>query len=216
MKSKTGMSNLNIVRSYLDGTRPFTVVGYTGKQYAKRNVGEQWTDSKGIEWEQKESGPVRVNRVSDIIREARGKEICKCGQEIRWGSRVDNILFRKTGLCANCLIDYETKLRIVGIYNDYEACKLISNEIGFLKDVKDQIEEAIKFFSSDSGDVTAICNSEGFLERWKNTNNDKILVDATRDLKVCKQRIAALSKEKKKFKHKFLEGAKKYKLKSYV
>ena len=31
-------------------------------------------------------------------------------------------------MCLKCVIDYETKLRIVGIYQDYEAYKLISNE----------------------------------------------------------------------------------------
>ncbi len=214
--NKYGKSNIDILKDYVAGVRPFVQVGYTGKQYAKRAVGDRWTDVKGVEWEQKESGPVRVNRVADIVREARGKQVCKCGQEIRWGTRADNILYQKTGMCANCLIDYETKLRIVGIYDDYEAYKLISNEIGFLKDAKDKIAETVKFFSSDPGDVTAICNSEGFLERWKNTNSEKILADAKRDLKMCRQRIAALSKEKQKFKKKFLEGAKKYKLETYV
>ena len=204
------------MRDYLDGTRPFITVGYTGKKYIKRKVGDQWEDSKGITWEQKESGPTRVNRVSEIVRKARGNEKCNCGQEIRFGSRIDNILYRKTRLCSNCLIDYETKLRIVGIYDDYERYKLISNEMGFLKDAKDEIRETIKFFSEESGDVTAICNSDGFIERWKNTNKDKILEDAKRDLKLVRQRITALTKIKTQHKNKFQAGAKKFNLETYA
>lgn len=216
MKQGTGKSNIDILKDYVAGVRPFTQVGYTGKQYIKRKIGERWTDAKGNEWEQKESGPHQVNRVANIVREAIGIEKCKCGQEIRWGSRVDKIFYRRTGMCSNCLIDYETNLRIAGIYDDYEAYKIISNEIGFLKDIKAQIEETVKFFSSESGDVNAVCNSAGFIERWKNTNKEQILKDAKRDLKMARKRITALSKRKMEFKKKFIDGAKKWKIETYV
>jgi hypothetical protein len=210
-------SNIEILRNYVDGVRPVSVFGYTGKKYIKHEVGSTWVDPKGIEWEQKECGPVRVNRVANVIREAVGIEKCdKCQAEMRWGSRTDNILYRKTGLCTNCLIDYETKLRIVGIYDDYEICKMVSNEMGFLKDAKDKIQDTIKFFSSDSGDITMVCNSDGFMERWKNTNKDKILEDAKKDLKLVYKKIKVLSKIKSKHNKKFKEGAKKYNLESYV
>ena len=216
MEKYRGKTNLQIVRSYLEGTRPFITVGYTGKQYIKRKVGEQWTDGKNITWEQKEGGPTRINRVAEIVKKAIGNEKCSCGQEIRFGNKLDNLFYRKTGMCSNCLIDYETKLRIVGVYPDYEAMKLISNEIGFLKDIKEKISDTIKFFSEGTGDSEMICNSEGFIERWKNTNKDKILEDARKDLKLVSKRISSLSKIKTKFKKVFINNAKKYNLETYV
>jgi hypothetical protein len=215
MKHKNGKSNIDILKDYVAGVRPFVQVGYTGKKYVKRKVGERWTD-KGIEWEQKETGPQRVNRVADVVREARGNEQCKCGQEIRWGSKADQIFYRRTGMCSECVINYETNLRIAGLWNEYEKYKLISNEIGFLKDAEANIAETVKFFSENSGDITAICNSEGFTERWKNTNRDQILEDAKRDLERARNRIAILEPLKEGWKNKFIEGAKQWNLETYV
>lgn len=210
-------SNIDILKDYVAGIRPISIFGYTGQQYVKRNVGDQWTDVKGVTWEQKEIGPVRVNKMAEAVREARGIDKCKkCQKEIRWGGRVDHILHRKTGICADCLIEYETKLRIVGVYTDYEVMKMSSNELGIMKDVKAKISEVLKFFQTEQGDVTMLCNSEGFTERWKNTNRDKIIKDAKRDLKLVRQRIAFLAKIKAESKKKFLEGAKKYNLETYV
>lgn len=215
MKHATGKSNIAIIKDYLAGERPFSQIGYTGKEYAKRSVGERWVDANGQEWEQKEYGPVTINRVAELVKAAQVQK-CKCGQDIKWGSRLDRIFFRKTGLCENCLIDYETKLRIVGIYDDYEKFKLLSNELGFLKDVRTKIEATLKFFKSESGDVKVLCNSEGFTERWKNTNRDQILRDAKRDLKMARKRIAEIAKEKNKFKKKYVDAASQYDLAIYA
>jgi len=215
IKKYKGLSNIEILKKYISGERPFTIVGYTSPTI-KRSVGEQYVDSKGVMWRQETGYKTRVNKQADIIRDAIRKKCSICNADARFGSRIDNILYRKTGLCSNCLIDYETKLRIVGVYDDYELYKLSANEIAFLKDTMDKIEETIKFFSEESGDVIAICNSDGFIERWKNTNKDKILEDAKRDLKLVRQRIIALTKIKTQHKKKFQTGAKKFNLETYV
>ena len=214
-KKYKGKSNIDIVKSYLNGERPFIQLGYTGKNYIKRNIGDKWTDNNGIEWEQKISGPVRVNRVADIVRAAINDK-CKCGQVIKWGTKLDKVFFNRTGLCENCLISYETNLRILGIYDDYEKYKILSYQLGFLKDARDKIKDVVKFFSENSGDVEMVCNSEGFLERWKNTNKDEILSAAKKDLKIANAKILEVKKVIKDAKKKYTEGASKYKLESYV
>lgn len=205
-------SNIEIVKDYLAGERPFIRVGYTGEKYVKRVTGERWTDPKGQEWVQRESGPQKVNRVADIVRAAIGKETCRCGQEVKWGSRADRLFYRKTGLCETCLIDYETKLRILGIYGDYEQYKLASNELGATKDLKEKIKETIKYFESGDTDVKMLCNSEGFTERWKTTNADQILTEAKKDLMEARRRIEALSRIRDECKAKYIESCEKYKL----
>jgi len=215
MKHGINKSNIDILKDYVAGVRPFIQVGYEGKKVIKRKVGERWTDAKGKEWEQRESGPVTVNRVADIVRAAK-KQFCACGQDIQWGSKLDRKFFNRTGLCENCLITYETKLRILGIYDEYERYKMISNELGFLKEAQEKLKDVVKFFSQDSGDVQMICNSEGFIERWKDVNKDQILLDSTRDLKLAKTKIAALIKLKKEAKKNYITSAAKYKLETYV
>jgi predicted transposase YbfD/YdcC len=205
-------SNIEIVKDYLAGVRPVIQVGYTGQEYVKRAVGERWTDKTGQEWEQKASGPQKVNRVANIIREAIGVQKCKCGQEIKWGSRADRLFYRKTGLCEGCLIEYETRLRVLGIYGDYEQYKLASNELGATKDMETKILETIKYFESGDTDVKMLCNSEGFTERWKTTNADQILQDAKKDLEEARRRIDALTRIRDEQKAKYVDGATKYNL----
>ena len=213
-KTYKGKTNLQIVADYLAGERPVNVFGYTGVQYVKRAVGEHWTDKSGQEWEQKASGPQKVNRVANIIREAIGVQKCKCGQNVKWGSRADRLFYRKTGLCEGCLIDYETKLRVLGIYDDYEKYKLASNELGATTDMKAKIRETVKYFESGDTDVKMICNSEGFTERWKTTNAEQILKDARKDLKETRRRIVALTRIRDEQKEKYVNACKKYNLES--
>jgi hypothetical protein len=150
--------------------------------------------------------------VANIIREAIGVQKCRCGQDVKWGSRADRLFFMKTGLCEGCLIDYETKLRILGIYNSYELYKLASNELGAMTDLKSKIEESIKYFESGDTDVTMLCNSEGFVERWKTTNAEQVLADAKKDLKETRRRIVKLTKFRNAQKAKYIKEATKYKL----
>jgi hypothetical protein len=205
-------NNIEIIKDYLAGERPVSVFGYTGKKYAPRAVGEHWTDPKGQEWEQLASGPRKVNRVANIVREAIGVQKCRCGQDIKWGNKRDRLFYNKTGLCEGCLIDYETKLHVLGIYPDYEKYKLASNELGATKDLKEKIKETIKYFTGNDTDVTMLCNSEGFMERWKTTNKDQILSDAKKDLKEARRRIEALTKIRDEFKKKYESAAAKFNL----
>jgi len=205
-------SNIEIVKDYMAGVRPFTRVGYTGQEYVKRAVGETWTDPKGQEWVQMASGPRKVNRVANIVREAIGVQKCRCGQDIKWGSKADRLFYVRTGMCEGCLIDYETKLRVLGIYDDYETYKLSSNELGATKDLRDKIQETITYFESGDTDMTMICNSEGFTERWKTTNAEEIVQNAKADLKEANLRIDALTRIRDEQKAKYIESATKYNL----
>ncbi len=205
MKHCQNKSNLAVIQDYLNGERPFTQVGYVPVE-VRRKIGEEWEDSHGITWRQENGYKTRVNKQADLIRDAR-KQTCKCGKDIRWGSRFDQVFYVKTGLCEDCLIDYETKLRILGIYNDYEKYKMLSNQLGTFLDAEAKIKETIKFFKEDSGDVKMICNSEGFIERWKNTNRDQILQDAKQDLILARKRIAEVRKERRIYKKKYRETA---------
>ena len=213
---KHGKSNIDILKDYVAGVRPYIQVGYKGNVDQYRKEGEHWVDAKGIEWEKKDGRNVRITKTQgDLIREMITQK-CNCGQVIKWGSKLDEKFYNRTGMCSNCLIDYETKLHIVGIYPDYEQYKMISYMLGSLKDVKEKLKEVIKFFTENDGTIEMICNSEGFIERWKNTNKDEILQSAKKDLKIARQRITELTKARDEAKKKYVEGAIKFKLETYV
>lgn len=217
MKHCKNKSNIDIVKSYLNNERPFTQISmYQEEKKIYRNDGDKWKDKDGIKWTKVKGKNVRLTPTkADMIRELI-TDVCKCGQNIRWGSENDRKLFNRTGLCENCLIDYETKLRIVGIYSDYEAYKLISYELGALKAFREQISETIKVVSNNSGDFDMICNSEGFIERWKNVNREAVLEDAKKDLVSADARIEVLTVEKENAKSRYITGAAKFELETYV
>ena len=202
-------SNIDIVKDYLAGVRPVSQFGYNGKPYTKHKIGEIWKDGTG-EWIQKESGPERFNRVAKLIRDTIGEQKCKCGADMKWGTKADRLFFRKTGMCEECIINYETKLRILGIYTDYEQYKLASNELGATKDMVSKIEDAIKYFSSGDTDVTMLCNSEGFTERWKTTNASEIVENAKKDLEEVHRRVEVLEQIRDECKQKYVDSATKY------
>jgi hypothetical protein len=208
-----GKSNIDILKDYVAGVRPFMQVGYT-KAQAVREVGERWTE-KGIEWEQKEWGPCRVNRQADNIREMLVQK-CKCGQDIRYGTKRDVLFFSKTGMCENCLINHETDLRILGIYEIYERYKLLSNEYGFLKDAKQQLEESLAFVKKDDGTIKVLCNSEGFIEKFKGKNVDEFEAQLKKDLKLIAFRTKVIGKARNEAKKEYRALCKKNKIKNYV
>jgi hypothetical protein len=210
-------SNIEIIKDYLAGVRPISIFGYTGEVNKHRKEGERWIDSNGVEWERKGERNVCLTKTQgDLIRELTAQKCPKCRQDIRWGTKLDRKFFFRTGLCENCLVDYETKLHIVGIYHDYEMYKLLSYQLGYLKDMREKLKEIVKYFTENAGDVEMICNSEGFTERWKNTNQEKILRGAKNDLKLAHRRIVEITKAIKEAKKKYIEGTSKYKLETYV
>lgn len=220
MKRATGKSNINIVKDYLSGERPFVQVGYTGNANTYKKEGETWTDTQGIEWKREKGRNVRLTKTQgDIIREAIGTGLnCKkCGLQYKWGSKHDAKFLRRTGLCSDCLIDYETQLRILGIYEMYEQYHLASHELGFLKEAREKIKETLAYFEDTGGDIVKLAENEFDDEiRWKNTNKDKIVADATADLTKVEGLIATGSLVTEGLKKQYYETMDKHKIEKYA
>jgi hypothetical protein len=218
MKHCKNKSNLSVVADYLAGERPFTQLSmHISEQGKYRKNGEKWKDRNGIEWTKENGKTVKLTKSqSDVVREAIGRQVCKCGLEIRWGNKFDQLFFAKTGMCQDCLIDYEHNLHLTGVYPIYEKYKLISNELGFFEDAKQKMKETINFFKNEDSTVEVLCNSEGFMEKFHGTNKEKILADVTEDYKKVNVHVKELSNLKKEVKNEFKQLAKKFKLKIYV
>lgn len=195
MKKASGKSNIDIVKGYLQGERPFTQVGYTGdlNKYIIRKVGEVWTDASGKEWKQTDSGPVSTTRVMDIIRQEMNHKCSKCGCEIRWGTRLDRKMFYKTTKCFDCLVEEETMLRIRGQYKLYETKKLIENELSYLKDVKEKLKDSRNFVKEHK--VLTYVNSNGLVEEWKNEARTELMKSLQKDWVTCLRKIKSAEEE---------------------
>jgi len=200
MKKASAKSNIDIVRGYLQGERPFIQVGYTGDKdkYIIRKVGERWTDASGKEWEQKEYGPVAVTRVSDIIREEMVQKCTCCGREVRWGDKYDRKMYYKTKKCFDCIIEEENTMKIKGQYKLYESKKLIENELSYLRDIKQKLKESKDYLASDASKTMTYVNSTGLVEEWSNEARKELQKHIEKDWVSCLKKITAAEKELKK------------------
>ena len=190
--------NIDIVRDYLNGDRPFVKVGYTGdvNKYIIRKDGETWTDSAGKEWIQKNGSPQTVTRVMDIVRELSNQKCSKCSREIRWGSRQDAKFHAKTGMCMDCLVEEETLMRANGQYKSYERKKMLSNELNHLQDMKKYLAEGKQYLKEHK--VFTFVNSNGLVEEWANEARDEVLANVQKDFVKCLKEIKRVEGELKK------------------
>lgn len=219
MKRCKGKSNLQIVRDYLDGVRPFTQISLNVLEKDKfRNEGETW-EVDGIQYKKENGKTVRITKTQgDIIREAIGNSLAckKCNLQMKWGSSHDEKLIRRTGLCMECLTDYETRLRVLGIYDVYEKYKLASYEMGYLQTLKDKVTETLNYFIETEGNVILPSESEYDPNIvWKNTNRDQIVADAKKDLKHINELLKNGKKLHRQWKTEYRKSVKKYKLDFY-
>ena len=194
------MKNTDIIQNYLDGTRPYVKVGYTGDKdkFIIRKVGETWTDTDGREWIEKESGPQTVTRVMDIVRAEMNEKCTCCKREIRWGTKHDRKMYFKTKKCFDCLIEEETQLRLKGQFKLYETKKLLENELSYLTDIKQKLKESKEYLASEGSKKLTYVNSNGFVEEWDNNVRAELTISVEKDLKTCLKKIKDGEKELKK------------------
>lgn len=200
MKRAQGKSNIDIVKGYLQGERPFLQVGYTGDKdkYIIRQENETWTDSSGKQWIQTKSGPQAVTRVMDIIRDEMNDKCECCNREIRWGTRQDRKMFYRTKKCLDCVAKEETTLRIKGQYKLYEAKKLIENELSYLLEIKQKLRESKDYLESDDSKTLTWANQTGMVEEWSNEARGELKKNVQKDWVTCLKKIKAAEKELKK------------------
>jgi len=189
MKKASGKSNINIVRDYLSGERPFVQVGYSpeSEKYVIRKEGEKWTDSSGKKWIQTGYGKQSDTPLMDMVREATIQCCTTCKRDIRWGNRYDQKMFAKTQKCYDCLMEEETMLRIKGKFKLYEAKKLLENEISYLTDVKDKIKSSKEYLKDNK--VITFVNSNGLVEEWKNEARTELLREMQKDWVTCLKKL---------------------------
>lgn len=207
MKKASGKSNLDIIKDYLEGNRPFVQVGYVPPTEEKHKDGDVWTDKDGIEWIQ--VGSSKISKKVFDTREAT-RQICpRCKRDILWSNNHnDQKFFNKTGKCYDCVIEEEHQMRLDGTFDTYEKIKVINNQRSFLNELKQKIVESIDWMKNKSNKLEYI-NSDGTLESWTDRNMDSLLTEAEIDLKevnkaiiLCNESISMLEKELDEFKSK--------------
>lgn len=189
MKHAQGKSNIDIVRGYLSGERPFTQVGWA-EDLSKRKEGEQWVDARGRHWVKRSGYKKRINKPGKVDVETTRLRCSMCERDMKWGNYLDDKIYRKTERCYDCNISFEAKLKLEGKFDNYEKEKIFKNQKGFCLDLKSKLEETIHYLENSTDDIEYI-NEDGSREKWKDTTKSTVLEDAKNDYKEC---ISALER----------------------
>ena len=195
MKRATGKSNLNIVRDYVDGNRPFVQVGYDPNlNNSKRKEGEEWEDGQGNKWMWKNGTKRKVSKLGQI----KIDQTCSiCNANMKFGNYLDDRFFPKTGKCYDCTISFDSKLKTLGVYADYERYKIYNNMLSEMKDFKKNITDSIEYLEKNPEEKLQFFNDDGSQEFWTDdtTQIQKVLSDLKNDLKDVDENIAKANEE---------------------
>lgn len=206
MKKASGKSNLSIVKDYLSGERPFTTIGYDANlENNKRKEGEEWEDSQGRKWVWKNKIKRRVSKRATIINEQRCKT---CNMDVRWGNYLDDRVWPKTGYCYDCFINFQTELKLMGMFDVYNELQDLKNERSILEDYKKKFEESKKFCEENKDKDVTFLEEDGSFEKWDgNIDYNKIFEDLIKDIGVIDIRLDELTPKIKEYEEKY-ESAK--------
>ena len=107
----------------------------------------------------------RIDRLSDIMKEARMPWFCpNCDKTMK--KRIDDKFWRLFGHCFDCQINFEHKLRLEGKYDEWEQNKIKENKLAWIKDQKQSI---IEFKKQQSPEIYNQINPDGHSiekEKW--------------------------------------------------
>ena len=195
MKRATGKSNLDIVKDYVDGNRPFIQVGYDPNlNNSKRKEGEEWEDGQGNKWIWKNGTKRKVSKLGQIKIDQR----CSiCNADMKFGNYLDDKFFPKTGKCYDCTISFESKLKVLGAYADYERYKIYNSILSEMKDFKKNITDSMEYLEKNPEEKLQFFNDDGSQEFWTDdtTQIQKVLSDLKNDLKDVDENIAKANEE---------------------
>jgi hypothetical protein len=153
-------------------------VGYGGEKSEDnevRQVGDKWFDADGNEWEQKNGYKIKLGKVwQQELHEYLNtftncpKETCTCGMP----KRLDEKMRRIHGMCFDCVIDMEHKIRLEGKWDEYENRKVKENAIAWLAEA-----ERDKNLIADELSRLEFSNDFGDIEKWKTSVNKEELLE---------------------------------------
>ena len=171
------LNNIKAVKEMLGGahkTQTKKTISFADKIVERREVGETWIDNKNQKWEQRNGYKVKVGKLSKLREELREfpncntkNSSCNCTEP----GTADLKMKAIHGMCLNCVVEMEHKLKLEGKYEEYERTKLLANAEAWLKQAeveKDILKSTLK---------ASYINEDGSIEDWGEGMSEKELVE---------------------------------------
>ena len=81
----------------------------------------------------------RKNDRMDVLKEAKTPWFCpECNKVMK--SHLDDKMYRLHSQCFDCQVKFENKLRVEGKYDEWEEKKVLNNQLSYIKDQIESIE----------------------------------------------------------------------------
>ena len=154
--------NLQRVQDMLDGNYKNKVqVGYGDQEIERHEIGDKWTDSDGIEWEQKKGYRVKINKLDNVGIFKGTCKTCDKGILKSW----DKDTHKADGRCYHCQLNYEMDLKFDKPIRwfAYRRLKDFQNMNSIEQDMEQWIDEKQELLKDNPFDKTianAMANSE--------------------------------------------------------
>ena len=141
-------------------------VGFAGEveERITRKVGDKWKDTDGNEWEQKDGYSIKLGKEwqQELHEYLKGfqncpKETCTCTMP----KKLDEKMRMLHGMCFDCVIEMEHKIKIEGKWSEYEREKMKQNALAWLKEA-----ERDKNLIAEELSKAEFANSFGDVEKW--------------------------------------------------
>lgn len=175
MSSK--LKNIKAIREMVAGTHRFQTrksfsTDLATKQTKTREVGEVWEEydpvtGSTVVWEQKKGYRVKKSKIADAVQEAKQylehypncfHEECKT-KEKSWIDKKMRVIH---GMCFDCVVEMEGRLKYQGKFNEYALNKMKNNAEAFFAEADREMEVVIESFK-DIG----YTNSDGSIDKFE-------------------------------------------------
>ena len=141
-------------------------VGYS-KEYIERNEGDIWEENNKT-WTIKNGIKMTVSKLDDIKKILQLPLICpKCSKHMK-NFELNKKMYSIHKMCFDCVIEFETKLKMLGTYKEYERNIIDKGLDVYIKELEDFLLELALNDNNES-----FVTEAGDIEKWSGGNIDK-------------------------------------------
>ena len=147
------------------GAKTGVQIGYN-KGYVERKEGDVWQENNKT-WTIKNGIKMTVTKLDNVKKALQMPLTCpNCNQPMNKG-RLDKLMYSIHKQCSDCVIKYETKLKIEGKFEEYQ--KTINNQ-GIAYHIK-EMENVLLELALNQSDESFVTEA-GDIETWKGKGVD--------------------------------------------
>ena len=141
-------------------------VGYS-KEYIERNEGDIWEENSKT-WTIKNGIKMTVSKLDGIKKILQLPLICpKCSKHMK-NFELNKKMYSIHKMCFDCVIEFETKLKMLGTYKEYERNIIDKGLDVYIKELEDFLLELALNDNNES-----FVTEAGDIEKWSGGNIDK-------------------------------------------